>query len=182
MTDFYDDYINAYGGAEDVPPVPADRVATWARNNANPPQRSRSMAPPSSYTPSAAGTLRRKTTKRSNRAPTRSTYYEEEEEGYASGDYEDGPYEMTKIRVKLHYQDDVRGMAIDAQMPFEEFIDRITTKFGRSFDGLGMKFKDEDGGRVTLRDEMDYELAIETAKESAKGKPEGKLEIWCTDI
>ncbi|EKM53513.1 uncharacterized protein PHACADRAFT_259928 [Phanerochaete carnosa HHB-10118-sp] len=187
MTEFYDDYINAYGGTEDIPPVPnsqprpADRVANWARNNANPPQRSRSTAP-SSYAPSAPGTLRRKTTKRVNRAPARSTYYEEEEEGYASGDYEDGPYEMTKIRVKLHYQDDVRGMAIDAQMPFEEFIERITSKFGRSFEGLGMKFKDEDDGRVTLRDEMDYELAIETAKESAKGKPEGRLEIWCTDI
>ena len=44
-----------------------------------------------------------------------------------------------------------------------------------------MKFKYEDGGKVTLRDEMDYELAIETARESAKGKPEGKLEIWCTE-
>ncbi|GJE91523.1 NADPH oxidase regulator NoxR [Phanerochaete sordida] len=189
MTDFYDDYINSYGGPDEPPlppvpgPAPSDRVANWARNNANPPpQRSRSMAPPSSYSPSSAGgTLRRKTTKRSNRAP-RSTYYEEEEEGYASGDYEDGPYEMTKIRVKLHYQDDTRGMAIDAQMPFEEFIDRVTSKFGRSFEGLGMKFKDEDGGRVTLRDEMDYELAIETAKESAKGKPEGRLEIWCADV
>ncbi|TCD69254.1 hypothetical protein EIP91_008357 [Steccherinum ochraceum] len=89
---------------------------------------------------------------------------------------------MTRIRVKLHYQDDVRGMAIDSTMPFEEFIDRLTTKFERSFEGLGIKFKDEDGGKVTLRDESDYELAIETARESAKGKPEGRLEVWCTDI
>lgn len=73
-------------------------------------------------------------------------------------------------------------MAVDAALPFEEFIERVTTKFGVSFSGLGMKFKDEDGGKVTLRDEMDYELAIETARESAKGKPEGKLEIWCTDL
>ena len=72
-------------------------------------------------------------------------------------------------------------MAIDAQMPFEEFLERVTAKFGKALDGLGMKFKDEDGGRVTLRDEMDYELAIETARESAKGKPEGRLEIWCAD-
>ena len=73
-------------------------------------------------------------------------------------------------------------MAIDATLAFEDFMERVTTKFGKSFGGLGMKFKDEDGGKVTLRDEMDYELAIETARESAKGKPEGRLEIWCTDI
>ncbi|KAI0090555.1 hypothetical protein BDY19DRAFT_935808 [Irpex rosettiformis] len=192
LTDFYDDYPDSYGG-EDAPPVPpmpmqqsqrspGDRVANWAKNNANPlpPQgmmRSRSVAP-SSYAPSSVGgTMRRKM---SRRAPTRSTYYEEEE-GYVSGDYDDAPFEMTKIRVKIHYQDDVRGMALDASLNFEEFIDRITAKFGKSFTDLGMKFKDEDGGKVTLRDESDYELAIETAKESAKGKPEGKLEVWCTD-
>ena len=43
------------------------------------------------------------------------------------------------------------------------------------------KFKDEDGGKISLRDESDYELAIETARENAKGKPEGKINIWCTD-
>ncbi|KIP05003.1 hypothetical protein PHLGIDRAFT_108845 [Phlebiopsis gigantea 11061_1 CR5-6] len=198
VTDFYDDYLDSYGGIEDAPPLPGkdvppmppsargDRVANWARNNAVPANnpgvgRSRSMAPPSTYAPSSAGgTLRRKTTRRTAR-PARNTYYEEEEEGYASGDYDDGPFEMTKIRVKLHYKDDVRGMAIDALLPFEEFMERVTSKFGVALSGLGMKFKDEDGGKVTLRDEMDYELAIETARESAKGKPEGRLEIWCTE-
>ncbi len=72
-------------------------------------------------------------------------------------------------------------MAVDAAIAFEDFIDRITGKFGKSFKDLNMKFKDEDGARVTLRDESDYELAVETARDSAKGKPEGKLEIWCTD-
>lgn len=66
-------------------------------------------------------------------------------------------------------------------IPFEEFMERITQKFNRSLTGLGMKFKDEDGGKVSLRDESDYELAIETSRELAKGKAEGKLEIWCTD-
>ena len=72
-------------------------------------------------------------------------------------------------------------MAIEADMPFEEFTSRITSKFGRSFEGLLLKFKDEDGSKVTLRDEMDYDLAIETAREFAKGKPEGRLETWLTD-
>jgi hypothetical protein len=87
-----------------------------------------------------------------------------------------------KIRVKLHYQDDVRGMALDPMTPFGEFMEKLTSKFGTSINGLALKFKDEEGGKVTLQDESDYELAIETARESSKGKPEGKLEIWCTDV
>ena len=75
----------------------------------------------------------------------------------------------------------MRGMAITPELAFEEFMKRVTTKFGKSFDGLELKFNDEDGGKVSLRDESDYELAIEIARESAKGKPEGKLEIWCSD-
>lgn len=72
-------------------------------------------------------------------------------------------------------------MALDASLTFEDFIDRVTQKFGRSFTSLGLKFKDEDGSKVSLRDESDFELALETAREHSKGKAEGKLEIWCTD-
>lgn len=82
---------------------------------------------------------------------------------------------------QLHYKDDVRGMALNPDVSFEEFMDKVTSKFGKGFGGLSLKFKDEDGGKVTLQDESDYELAIETARESSKGKPEGKLEIWCSD-
>lgn len=73
-------------------------------------------------------------------------------------------------------------MTLTPDIPFEEFMDKVSSKFRKSINGLGLKFKDEDGGKVTLRDESDYELAIETARESSKGKPEGKLEIWLTDI
>ena len=72
-------------------------------------------------------------------------------------------------------------MTLTPDVPFEEFMERITQKFNKSLNGLGMMFKDEDGGKVSLRDESDYELAIETARELAKGKADGKLEIWCTD-
>lgn len=84
--------------------------------------------------------------------------------------------------LQLHYQDDVRGMTLTPEMPFEEFVERVTSKFGTAMDGLGLKFKDEDDVKVTLRDSSDYELAIETARHSAKGKAEGKLEIWCMDL
>lgn len=73
-------------------------------------------------------------------------------------------------------------MTLSPDMPFGEFMEKLTTKFGRGINGLSIKFKDEDGGKVTLKDESDYELAIETARESCKGKAEGKLEIWCTDV
>lgn len=75
----------------------------------------------------------------------------------------------------------MRGMALIPETTFDEFLDKLTAKFGKGMNGLLLKFKDEDGGKVSLRDESDYELAIETARESSKGKPEGKLEIWCTD-
>lgn len=72
-------------------------------------------------------------------------------------------------------------MTLTPDTPFAEFVDKVTAKFGKNFNGMTMKFKDEDGGKITLRDESDYELAIETARESSKGKAEGKLEIWCQD-
>lgn len=139
----------------------------------------RSRAAPSSYGGSSMN-IRRKLSRRPTRAASRGGY-EEEEEGYVSGDYSDAPFELVKIRVKLHYKDDVRGMAISPEMRFEELLEKVSAKFGRPFGTLGLKFKDEDGGKVSMRDESDYDLAIETARESAKGRPEGKLEIWCVD-
>jgi len=194
LTEFYEDYFDSYGDSTSAPPLPPmnnsgpDRVAAWARSNANPnfaPTRSGSRsAPGSQYAPSyGGGTLRRKVTRRpTGRTQRTQSAYEEEEEGYVSGEYEDGVFELTKIRVKVHYQDDVRGMTLTPETPFDEFMDKITAKFGKQINGLALKFKDEDGGKVTLRDESDYELAIETARESAKGKPEGKLEIWCAEV
>lgn len=48
--------------------------------------------------------MRRKVSKKNHsRAPSRiQNTYEEEEEGYVSGEYEDGPFELTLIRVKVY--------------------------------------------------------------------------------
>ena len=51
--------------------------------------------------------------------------------------------------------------------------------------GLGMKFQDEDGGKVSLRDDSDFELAVETAREQSRAgvRPgaEGKLCVWLVE-
>jgi len=196
ITEFYDDYLDSYTDSNQPPlppirsgggpPAAPDRVAAWARSNADSNQMLRSgsrSAPASNYAPSSfgGGTIRRKATRRIvGRGPSRVQSAYEEEEGYASGEYDDPVFEV--IRVKIYYQDDVRGMTLNPDTPFEEFVNRLTTKFEKSFDGLGMKFADEDGVKVTLRDDSDYELAVETARSTAKGKAEGKLVIWCTDI
>jgi len=179
MSEIYDDYLDSYDHGSPV--LPPDRVSAWARSNSAPRPGSRS-APHSQYAPSSyGGSMRRKSTKRANPRAFRAQTTYEEEEGYGSGEYDDGPIELTLIRVKLHYQDDTRGMTLNPDTPFLNFMDKVMAKFYKEANGLSLKFKDEDGGKVSLRDESDYELAIETARESAKGKAEGKLEIWCSD-
>jgi len=125
--------------------------------------------------------MRRKLTRQKSkgaRRQTRSYDDEEEEEGYASGDYDDGPFEMIKIRVKIHLPDEIRGMTLDPLTPWPAFKRTLEEKFGDGGTKYQYKFVDEDGGKVTLRDESDYDLAIETARELGKGKPEGKLQIY----
>jgi hypothetical protein len=198
MADFYDDYIDAY--KDQRPPLPlvqrSNTVASWARNNANSgnpppiptPSRSPSTRPPpSSYSGGGGGgggVRRRATTSgRQRSVRRRNTTYEEEEEGYGSGDYDDGPSfaDFSKVRVKVRFRDEVRGLALTSDVTFAEFMSMLSSKFGVPVDRMDVKFKDEDGGQVSMKDEMDYEMALETAKESANGKTEGKLEVWCTE-
>ncbi|KAJ7871090.1 hypothetical protein B0H13DRAFT_2061245 [Mycena leptocephala] len=63
--------------------------------------------------------------------------------------------------------------------PFNEFMDKVTSRLGST---VTLKFVDEDGIKVPLRDEDGYELAIGTARHSSKGKSKGKLEMWGTDV
>jgi len=173
MTEFYDNLVDSYADSPSRSPVGNDRIANWARSASGgsaPPTRA-----PSAYGGSTrSGTLKRRVTRRTV-APS---VYDEDGESYGSGEW-DEMYELTKIRVKIHYEGEVRGMALVPEMPFAEFWNRVAEKFEMSPQSITLKFRDEDGGKVSLRDESDYELAIETARESAKGKPEGKLEVWC---
>jgi neutrophil factor 2 len=175
--DFYENLVDSYS-LPSPPPKPTqsnnDRIANWARNNTSGPALSRA---PSAFGGSTrSGTIRRRFTRRTV-APS---IYDDEEEGYMTGSGEfDEIYELTKIRVKIHCDGDVRGMALNPEVSFLEFKQRVAAKFETSVQSIMLKFRDEDGGKVSLRDDSDYELAIETARESAKGRPEGKLELWC---
>jgi hypothetical protein len=177
ILELYDEYLDSYNRRNSPP---SDRIGTWRLNLSRSNSRNVRSAQ-SSY----SGRSMRNNSKRGNpSAFIRARSNEEEEEGYGSGEcgeYDDGPIELTLIRVKLHYQDDIRGMTLTPDTPFADFMDKILAKFYKEANGLYLRFKDEDGGRVSLRDESDYELAIETARESAGGKAEGKLEIWCID-
>lgn len=82
------------------------------------------------------------------------------------------------VMEQIFYSSEVRGMAMTPDVPFEEFFSRVAEKFGRKPSEITMKFADEDGAKVSLRDGSDYDLAIETARESAKGMPDGKLSVW----
>jgi hypothetical protein len=70
-------------------------------------------------------------------------------------------------------------MTLSPSVTFTEFRDKVAAKFGRKASQLTIKFMDEDGHKVTLADESDYDLATEVARDTAKGKSEGKLEVWC---
>lgn len=70
-------------------------------------------------------------------------------------------------------------MAILPDISCDEFQDKVCSKFGREYGDLSLKFADEDGARVTLIDDSDFELAIETARAAALKGKESRLEIWC---
>jgi hypothetical protein len=72
-------------------------------------------------------------------------------------------------------------MTMTPEITFTDFLQKVCSKFKKRVDELDLKFTDEDGGKITLRDESDFEMAIETAREHAKSKSEGKLELWCVD-
>lgn len=72
-------------------------------------------------------------------------------------------------------------MAVNCATPFDEFMNSVSSKFQKDVNGLALKFEDEDGVLVTLRDESDYDLAIETAKEISRGRINGRLAVWCAD-
>ena len=97
MAEFYDDYLGSYEQGPSVPVTSPDRAGAWSQSN--PASRSRSV--PNSVYSNNGRPMRRKNSNRTNPrafARARNNY---EEEGYGSEEYDDGPLELTMIRVKV---------------------------------------------------------------------------------
>jgi hypothetical protein len=132
-----------------------------------------------------------------SRRPARETYISEEDEvvddNYANS-YDEADFEMVssnsnrresarrsgpamkKIRVKVH-ADDTRYVMVGTAVEFRDFIDQIRAKFGirQSFK---VKIKD-DADMITMADQDDLDMAIETAKSAARKERSemGKMEV-----
>ena len=58
---------------------------------------------------------------------------------------------------------------------------QILRKFDKRPGSFRVRFKDEDGIKITIQDHSDLELAIDTARLHGNGRSDGKLDIWCED-
>lgn len=76
-------------------------------------------------------------------------------------------------------------MLVAPSVSFFDLRKRVCDKFEQSLSGLRMKFEDEDGTRVSIRDDEDWEMAVGTARMHMKalggGLGEGKLTVWCEE-
>ena len=61
---------------------------------------------------------------------------------------------------------------------FEDFLLEISSKFEKLPKQVRLKFEDDDGIKISIRDQGDFALAIETARAGARGRADGKLSIW----
>ncbi|KAG9049167.1 hypothetical protein FS837_010986 [Tulasnella sp. UAMH 9824] len=193
MTQIYEDYLGFGGGngAEEAPPQsqpqsqdPLSRVAAWQQRTV--PGASPNVPP--SRTPSqrrgGGGSVLsgRRTPSKGNVIPgTRLSGSRDDDDEGGSSVTDSVPFEQMKIRVKIHYDDDTRGMAVYPSASFDEFVEMLTIKFKKGWNNLNLKFMDTDGSKVSLRDEMDWDMAIEVARESVKGRGEAKLDMWMVD-
>lgn len=129
----------------------------------------------------------------------RSQDYISEEEDEYSMSYDEGDFEMLgprpalsarssastrrsgpmmkKIRVKVH-ADDTRYVLVGSAVEFRDFVDQIRKKFGLR-QSFKIKIKD-DADMITMADQDDLEMAIETAKSNARKEKSdmGKMEVW----
>ncbi|KIO30098.1 hypothetical protein M407DRAFT_242309 [Tulasnella calospora MUT 4182] len=176
LTDIYDGYMQGSEAESRVPPRP---VAAKLLANIAPqptPARPRQAERKSSATSSSGG----------------SGSYETDRENTARLMAFDFEQPLRKLRIKIHFGKEVRGMVVAPDMPLTDFLASVCAKFSYEFGALSVKFEDEDGSKVSLVDEGDWDLAIETARNmndnessisgSTRPRPgEGRLKIWCEE-
>ena len=96
MAEFYDDYLGSYDQGNSVPVISPDRAG--ARSQSNP---ASSRSAPNSFYSHNGRSMRRKNSHRTNLRAFARARNNFEEEGYGSEEYDDGPLELTMIRVKV---------------------------------------------------------------------------------
>jgi len=69
-------------------------------------------------------------------------------------------------------------MSIFPDESFVEFCASLRSKFPSLLADINVRFKDEDGDVLSMQDEGDFEAAVDVARVMAKGRAEGRLEIW----
>ncbi|GAA5997417.1 uncharacterized protein JCM10292_000247 [Rhodotorula paludigena] len=89
--------------------------------------------------------------------------------------------ERSKIRLKLRFAGETRAMNISPQVSLGEFVERVRRKFG-SEQNLPIKYRDSDGGLVSILDADDWECAMDQACDSTDGKNKGRLEILVGEV
>jgi len=114
--------------------------------------------------------------------PTRRTDdcsdYEEE--------YEESDFEMIKkidcqkVKVKMHFINEVRALVVPIDIEFDKFKLRITNKLEIQ-SRIKVKTRDEDGELILLGDNEDLEMIMHAAKEEARRRQVeiGRIEVWC---
>ncbi|CAN9316115.1 unnamed protein product [Alternaria alternata] len=131
---------------------------------------------------------------------------EEDEDDYDGSDLDDAEFEMmsrsksrrrsparstrsggsnrgagSKIRVKVH-SSDTRYVFINSDQLITEFWQQIREKFGVR-NKFKVEFKD-DGDMITMADQDDLDMAIQTAKSVARkeGSDMAKMEVWVREV
>ncbi|KAJ4377365.1 hypothetical protein N0V83_000190 [Neocucurbitaria cava] len=131
---------------------------------------------------------------------------EEEEDDYDGSDLDDAEFEMMprsksrrrsptrssksggsnrgvggKIRVKVH-SGDTRYVFINQDQTIREFWQSIREKFGVR-NNFKVEIKD-DGDMITMADQDDLDMAIQTAKSIARkeGSDMAKMEVWVREV
>ncbi|KAK4687459.1 hypothetical protein P7C73_g2653, partial [Tremellales sp. Uapishka_1] len=175
ITELYDDYYKSPGAFDDdipeLPPIGEKKIEAWAQRTptgAPPARANTTRAPPTAFgrRPSVNTNL-----SRSQSIGSLSRYDDGESD---TGSY----YDMAKIRIKAHVGNHTRGMSVSPEHTYDHFIAALRAKFPEMSATMNVRFKDEDGDMLSMQDEGDYEAAVDVARVLAKGRAEGKLEIW----
>ncbi|CAG8489796.1 11551_t:CDS:10 [Paraglomus brasilianum] len=82
-----------------------------------------------------------------------------------------------KIRIKCYHKD-TRAFIVPNTITYEDLVRRIQEKFG-NLSQFKLRYKDDDGTKVTLTDQEDLEMALSHAAPSSDGIR--KMELWVND-